>query len=100
MSLSAAQVAGLECLSRAQQATLYMTLLSALAVLLARYSGQEDILIGSPIANRQEVEGLIGLFVNFLVMRVLVKSERSFRELIADVRSHDAGGLPSSGHPH
>ena len=85
--LSATQVAGLECLSRTQQATLYMTLLSALAVLLARYSGQEDILISSPIANRQEVEGLIGLFVNFLVMRVLVKSERSFRELIADVRA-------------
>ena len=85
--LSAAQVAGLECLSRAQQATLYMTLLSALAVLLGRYSGQEDILISSPIANRQEVEGLIGLFVNFLVMRVLVKSERSFRELITDVRA-------------
>ena len=89
VSLSAAQLAGLECLSRTEQATLYMTLLSALAVLLARYSGQEDILISSPIANRQDVqpEGSVGLFVNFLVMRVLVKPERSFRELIADVRS-------------
>ena len=66
-----------------------MTLLSALAALLARYSGQEEILVGSPIANRQDVqlEGLIGLFANSLVMRVRVTSEQSFRELLAEVRS-------------
>jgi len=88
VSLSAAQVTGLKSLSEAQQATLYMTLLSGLAALLARYSGQEEIVVGSPIANRQDVqlEGLIGCFVNSLVMRVRVTPERSFRELIADVR--------------
>ena len=89
VSLSAAQVTGLKGLSQAHQATLYMTLLSALAALLARYSGQEEILVGSPIANRQDVqlEGLIGLFANSLVMRVRVTSEQSFRELLAEVRS-------------
>ena len=89
VSLSAAQVTGLKSLSQAHQATLYMTLLSALAALLARYSGQEEILVGSPIANRQDVqlEGLIGLFANSLVMRLRVTSEQSFRELLAEVRS-------------
>ena len=78
--LSAEQVAGLKQLSQAQQATLYMTLLAAFAVLLARYSGQDDIVVGSPIANRQEaqLEGLIGFFVNTLVMRVRVEPEMSF----------------------
>ena len=89
VSMSAVQVTGLQGLSQAHQATPYMTLLSALAALLARYSGQEEILVGSPIANRQEVqlEGLIGLFANSLVMRVRVTPEQSFRELLAEVRS-------------
>src|SRR4051812_45383985 len=66
-----------------------MTLLSAFAVLLQRYSGQDDIVVGSPIANRQEpqLEQLIGFFVNSLVMRVRVGAEASFRELLATVRS-------------
>ena len=88
VSMSAAQVTRLKGFSQAQQATLYMTLLSALAALLTRYSGQEDIVIGSP-TNRQDVQldRLIDFYVNSLVMRMRVTSERSFRELIADVRS-------------
>ena len=76
-------------LSRDNQATLYMTLLAAFAVLLSRYSGQQDIVIGSPIANRQEaqLEEMIGFFVNTLVMRVRLNPKASFRELLADVRN-------------
>src|SRR5262249_30652547 len=70
-------------------ATLYMTLLSAFAVLLHRYSGQDDIVVGTPIANRQDpqLEGLIGYFVNALVMRTRVTPEQSFRELLTTVRA-------------
>ena len=81
-------VAGLKRVSRESQATLYMTLLAAFGVLLSRYSGQDDIVVGSPIANRQEaqLEEMIGFFVNTLVMRVRVKGEMSFRELLGEVR--------------
>ena len=86
--VSAAQVAGLKRLSEEHQATLYMTLLAAFGVLLSRYSGQDDIVVGSPIANRQEVqlEEMIGFFVNTLVMRMRVKGEMSFGELMGEVR--------------
>ncbi|MCP4660532.1 MAG: amino acid adenylation domain-containing protein, partial [bacterium] len=60
-----------EALSRRQGATLFMTLLAAFKVLLGRYSGQADVVVGSPISNRTrfEIEGLIGFFVNTLVLR-------------------------------
>src|SRR6202042_1389988 len=63
-------------------------LLSGFAVLLSRYSGQDDIVVGSPIANRQEaqLEEMIGFFVNTLVMRVQVSPGMSFRELLAKVK--------------
>ena len=66
---------GLNELTRNQGATLFMTLLSAFQVLLSRYSGQEDISVGTPVANRgqAEVEGLIGFFVNTLVLRTRVE---------------------------
>jgi nonribosomal peptide synthetase DhbF len=74
--------------SRKQQATLYMTMLAGLGVLLSRYSGQQDIVVGSPIANRQEeqLEGLIGFFVNTLVMRVKVDGRKSFGEMVGEVK--------------
>ncbi|HSJ75160.1 MAG TPA: condensation domain-containing protein, partial [Gemmatimonadales bacterium] len=86
--LTAAQVAALKQLSRSHQTTLYMTLLALFTLLLQRYSGQEDIVVGSPIANRQEaqVESLIGFFVNTLCLRVSVQPELSFAELLAQVR--------------
>ncbi|MCZ7019180.1 condensation domain-containing protein, partial [Salmonella enterica] len=60
--------AGLKALSQRHGTTLYMTLMTAWASLLARLSGQHDLVIGTPVANRtrSEVEGLIGLFVNTL----------------------------------
>jgi len=78
----------LKQLSRKQRATLYITMLAGLAVLLARYSGQDDIVVGSPIANRQEeeLEGLIGFFVNTLVLRIKVDTGKSFAELVGEVK--------------
>lgn len=86
--LTAEQTAALKQLSQSQQTTLYMTLLAAFALLLERYSGQDDIVVGSPIANRQEaqLEDLIGFFVNTLCLRVRVKPELSFSELLSQVR--------------
>jgi nonribosomal peptide synthetase DhbF len=83
------EVAGkLKQWSRKQQATLYMTMLAAFGILLARYSGQEDIVVGSPIANRQgaELERLIGFFVNTLVLRIKVDGGKSFAEMVAEVK--------------
>jgi hypothetical protein len=78
----------LKRLAEANQATLYMTLLAAFGLLAARYTGQDDIVLGSPIANRQDpqLEEMIGFFVNTLVMRLQVKEEMSFQELLRTVR--------------
>lgn len=74
---------------RREGVTLYMLLLAAFQTLLYRYTGQEDILIGSPIAGRNhtEVERLIGFFVNTLVLRTDFSGEPSFQQLLAKVRS-------------
>ena len=81
-------VTDLKRLSKTHKATLYMTLLAAFGGLLSRYSGQDDIVVGSPIANRQDIqlEGLIGFFVNSLAMRMRVTEGITFRELLAQVR--------------
>ncbi|HEX6292587.1 MAG TPA: amino acid adenylation domain-containing protein [Herpetosiphonaceae bacterium] len=75
-------------LSQRESATLYMTLLAAWQTLLYRYSGQDDLLVSSPIANRtrQETEPLIGFFVNTLVLRTDLSGNPSFRELLLRVR--------------
>ena len=84
---------GLQDLSRREGATLFMTLLAAFQVLLSRYSNQEDVSVGTPIAGRQqrETEGLIGFFVNMLVMRAQVQGGGSFRELLQQVREMSLG---------
>jgi amino acid adenylation domain-containing protein len=75
-------------LGRHEGATLYMTLLAAFQVLLFRYSGQEDIAVGTPVAGRTrpELEGLIGFFVNTLVVRGDLSGEPGFRELLRRIR--------------
>ncbi|MBE9004879.1 amino acid adenylation domain-containing protein [Fortiea sp. LEGE XX443] len=75
-------------LSQQENVTLFMTLLAAFQTLLYRYTGQEDILVGSPIANRNraELENLIGCFVNTLVLRTNVEENPTFRELLGRVR--------------
>ena len=74
----------LKALSRNEDATLFMTLLAAFKTLLHRYSGQDDILVGSPIANRNQnnTDQLIGFFVNTLVLRTNFIGDPSFQELI------------------
>ncbi|NER24032.1 MAG: amino acid adenylation domain-containing protein [Symploca sp. SIO1C2] len=78
----------LQQLSRNLGSTLFMTLQAAFATLLYRYSGQKDILIGSPIANRNrhEIQSLIGFFVNTLVLRTRFEDNPSFSQLLKQVR--------------
>ena len=85
--------AALNELSRHEEVTLFMTLLAAFKILLFRYTGQKDILVGSPIANRNrpEIEGLIGFFVNTLVIRTDLSGDPTFRELLARVRESCLG---------
>jgi amino acid adenylation domain-containing protein len=75
-------------LSQREGATLFMTLLTAFKVLLHRYCGQEDLIVGSPIANRPqtETESLIGFFLNNLALRTDLSGDPSFREALARVR--------------
>ncbi|MBV8858949.1 MAG: amino acid adenylation domain-containing protein, partial [Acidobacteria bacterium] len=75
-------------LGRQEGATLFMTLLAAFDALLYRYTSQEDISVGTPVAGRTraETEALIGFFVNTLVLRSRLHPEMSFRELLAEVR--------------
>ena len=78
----------LKSLTEQSGATLFMTLLTAFAILLYRYSGQSDIVIGSPVANRNpsEVEGLIGFFFNSLALRVKISENATFSELLSEVK--------------
>ncbi len=86
--LPAPLVAALERLSLEEGATLFMTLLAAFQALLARYSGQDDLVVGTPLAGRTqtELEPLIGYFVNVAVMRTSLSGDPSFRELLGRVR--------------
>ncbi|MBW4493171.1 MAG: amino acid adenylation domain-containing protein [Oscillatoria princeps RMCB-10] len=78
----------LKALSQKSGATLYMTLLAAFVILLSRYSGQEDIVVGSPITNRNRraLESLIGFFVNTLVLRTQLQGNPTFLEVLGRVR--------------
>ena len=83
----------LKALSQRQGATLFMTLLAAFQILLARYTGQDDILVGSPIAgrNRAALEGLIGFFANTLVLRADLSGNPGFSELLRRVKAMALG---------
>ncbi len=78
----------LQALAGREGATLFMVLLAAFSALLARYAGEEDVVVGSPIASRTrpELEGLIGLFANTVPLRTDVSGDPTFRELLARVR--------------
>jgi amino acid adenylation domain-containing protein len=78
----------LEALARQEGATLFMVVTAVFQALLSRLSGQEDLTVGTPVANRHrtEVEGLIGFFVNTLVLRTDLSGDPPFRELLARVR--------------
>ncbi|MEW5931565.1 MAG: amino acid adenylation domain-containing protein, partial [Gemmatimonadota bacterium] len=84
---------GLRALSRAEGATLFMTLLAGWQALLGRYAAQEDVVVGTPIAgrNRQETEGLIGFFVNMLALRADLGGDPTWGELLGRVRETALG---------
>ncbi len=86
--LPASLLAGLRALSRREEVTLFMTLLAAFQTLLARYTGQADIVVGAPIAGRTRTElaGLIGCFVNSLALRTDLSGDPTFLELLRRVR--------------
>jgi amino acid adenylation domain-containing protein len=88
VTLSAALSQALGALSQREGTTLFMTLLAGFYALLHRYTGQDDLVIGSPVAGRSrvETERLIGFFLNTLVLRLRVAGNPSFRELLQNVR--------------
>ncbi|HXO22735.1 MAG TPA: condensation domain-containing protein, partial [Thermoanaerobaculia bacterium] len=92
-SLDGGLTRDLEALSRASGCTLYMTLLAAFQTLIHAYTGRDDLLVGSPVANRNrlEIEGLIGLFVNMLVLRATFADNPTFRLLLARTREATLG---------
>jgi amino acid adenylation domain-containing protein len=91
----------LEKLSQQEGVTFFMTLLAAFQTLLYRYTHQEDIAVGSPIANRNrsEIEGLIGFFVNSLVLRTNLSENPTFRELLGRVREVTLGAYSQQDLP-
>jgi non-ribosomal peptide synthetase component F len=92
---------GLRRLGRKQGATLYMTLLAAFGLLLSRTSGQENLVVGTAVAGRDriEIEGLIGLFINMLPIRLDLGGVPSFLELLARVREATLGAYMHQGLP-
>ncbi len=77
-------------IAKATGATMYMLLLSTFNILLSKYSGQEDIIVGSPIAGRPhaDLENIIGMFVNTLAMRNYPSGERTFKEFLLEVKEN------------
>jgi|GEM_PF-375899 len=92
-TLTASLIGPLREFSQHEGATLFMTLLAAFTVVLHRYSGQEDMIVGTDVANRNrlETEGLIGFFVNLLALRINLKGDPSFRELLGRVKAVTIG---------
>nr|MDZ8289082.1 amino acid adenylation domain-containing protein [Nostoc sp. ChiSLP01] len=86
--LDVSLTSGLRQLSNKSGTTLFMTLLAGFVVLMSRYSGQTDLVVGSPIANRnrKEIEGLIGFFVNTLALRFDISPEMTLQALLEQVR--------------
>jgi amino acid adenylation domain-containing protein len=89
VGLPADLVARLHELGRAERATPFMVLLSALAVVLSRWSGQDEVLVGTPVAGRPrtELERLVGFFVNTVPLRIPICGTESFRQLVRRVRA-------------
>ncbi|MDV2992197.1 MAG: Linear gramicidin synthase subunit D [Chroococcidiopsis sp. SAG 2025] len=100
-TLPSSLTAALKSVSQQAEATLFMTLLAAFNILLHRYTGAIDLLVGSPIANRDraETEPLVGFFVNTLVLRTDLSGNPSFRELLKRVREVALGAYTHQNLP-
>jgi amino acid adenylation domain-containing protein/thioester reductase-like protein len=88
-------------LARRENVTLFMVMLATYQILLARYSGQQDVVVGSPTANRGDpaIEGHIGFFVNTLVLRTQVSEDLPFRQLLRQVREVTLGAYANQDVP-
>jgi pristinamycin I synthase 3 and 4 len=88
-------------LSREEGSTVFMTMLGGFKILLSRYSGESEVVVGTPIANRNqgEIEGLIGFFVNTLVLRTEVRGGEKFREVLRRVRETTLGAYANQDIP-
>jgi amino acid adenylation domain-containing protein len=93
LPLTGASVNDLRALARREGATLFMILLAAFKALIVRYTGREDVVLGTPVANRHraELETLIGFFANTLVLRTDLRGDPSFRALLGRVRETALG---------
>jgi amino acid adenylation domain-containing protein len=102
LTLSPRLTRALKTLSQQQGVTLFMTLLATFQTLLYRYTRQDDIAVGTLIANRNrvEIEGLIGFFVNTLVLRTEVSGDLTFRELLDRVRGVALGAYEHQDVPY
>ncbi|HKH43621.1 MAG TPA: amino acid adenylation domain-containing protein, partial [Thermoanaerobaculia bacterium] len=87
--------------ARAESVTPFMLLLAAFQALLARWCGQDDVVVGVPVANREraEIEGLVGFFVNTLVLRTSCAGDPTVRELLARVREGSLGAFAHQATP-
>ncbi|CCH30856.1 non-ribosomal peptide synthetase [Actinosynnema sp. NPDC047251] len=97
----AADLAALEGLARAHGATLFMVLLAGFAARLGRLAGQEDVVVGTPVAGRShaDLEGLIGFFVNTVALRAHVGGDPTFSELLGRARASAVDGLAHADLP-
>ena len=101
MDIPDAVIEQLKQFSARRQATSFMTMLACFQLLLSRYSGQEDLAVGSPIANRTQIamERLIGTFVNTLVLRADLSGDPSFEELLERVKDSTLGAFLHQDYP-
>src|SRR5262249_46349747 len=101
LTVPAEMTADLKDLAQRERVTLFMALLTVVQIVLHRYTGQDDILIGAPVANRnrKELEDLIGYFLNTLVLRVKISGDPTFRELLVLSRSTTLDALANQDLP-
>jgi amino acid adenylation domain-containing protein len=99
--LPASFVREIEAFSKAQQVTLFMTFFSVYLLLLSRWTGQKDLTVGSPYANRNrsELSDIVGFFVNNLVLRVTLEEGMTFRDLLRPVREATLGAFENPDVP-